>query len=60
MEVDKVIIVLYKDRDIIMKNTYSLNRVETELVLPIKEIAIDIRKNLLLYIPKEDLKISFI
>ena len=59
MEVDKVIITLNKDKDIIMKNTYPINRVETDIVLPIKEIAIDIRKNLLLYIPYEDLRISY-
>lgn len=58
MEVDKVIITLNKDKDIIMKNTYPINRVETDIVLPIKEIAIDIRKNLLLFIPYEDLRIS--
>lgn len=59
MEIDKIIITLNKDKDIIMKGIYAITRLDTDIVLPIKEIAIDIRKNLLLYIPYEDLRLSY-
>lgn len=57
MEIDKIIVILNKDKDLIMKNIYPLNRLENDIILSLHEIAVDIRKNLLLYIPFNDLKL---
>ena len=59
MEIDKIIVISNKDKDIIMKNIYPLNRLENDIILPLHEIAVDIRRNLLLYIPEADLRLPF-
>ena len=59
MEYDKVLVQLYKGvaNNIIMKQYYPIEKAEgingLTPILPIKEIAIDIRKSLLLYIPEK-------
>lgn len=64
MEYDKVLVQLYKGvaNNIIMKQFYPIEKAEgingLTPILPIKEIAIDIRKSLLLYIPEKELRIQ--
>lgn len=64
MEYDKVLVQLYKGvaNNIIMKQYYPIEKAEgingLTPILPIKEIAIDIRKSLLLYIPEKELRIQ--
>lgn len=64
MEYDKVLVQLYKGvaNNIIMKQYYPIEKAEgingLTPILPIKEIAIDIRKSLLLYIPEKELSIQ--